>query len=280
MAHQVDNTKLSAAPQGTDIELVSNYFNDKCNCYSYAVQDYLAGHLSNQDNDDFHYLPRPGQTRGRTYSDLMGDNIEGMRRAIHEDGLNFAGASYPKNIPAGHYVICCFLEPKEYHFIRQNRDGSWSSKDGRGIPTTNDAFGEPLTNPENYYHGDKNYRFVGYFFVPEGGIQVGIKGHEIQKLNALNKHTKNPKEKQEQELLQHLTAVTEQGNQVVKQMRTLLNKKGLNTFLEMGKVWEDYLLSFDRVSRLCKAAGYTRRNLLVSSYTHPKNNPHKKGYQR
>ena len=93
--HWYDTSKLLAAPDD-DIELVSNYFNDKCNCYSYAVQDYLAGHLSNQNDDDFSYLPRPGQSRGKTYLDLMGKNIEGMRRAVHEDGINFAGMTYPK----------------------------------------------------------------------------------------------------------------------------------------------------------------------------------------
>ena len=96
--HRYDTSKLSSAPDN-DIELVSNYFNDKCNCYSYAVQDYLAGHLSNQNDDDFNYLPRPGQSRGKTYLDLMGTNIEGMRRAVHEDGINFAGMTYPKKIP-------------------------------------------------------------------------------------------------------------------------------------------------------------------------------------
>ena len=53
--HRYDTSKLLAAPDD-DIELVSNYFNDKCNCYSYAVQDYLAGHLSNQNDDDFNKL--------------------------------------------------------------------------------------------------------------------------------------------------------------------------------------------------------------------------------
>ena len=52
--------------------------------------------MSNQNDDDFSYLPRPGQSRGKTYLDLMGKNIEGMRRAVHEDGINFAGMTYPK----------------------------------------------------------------------------------------------------------------------------------------------------------------------------------------
>ena len=51
--HRYDTSKLLATPDD-DIELVSNYFNDKCNCYSYAV---------------------------------------------HEDGINFAGMTYPKKIP-------------------------------------------------------------------------------------------------------------------------------------------------------------------------------------
>lgn len=263
--------KLSAAPESADIDLVTNHFCEKCNCYSYAVQDYLAGYLGEHDNDDFNYLPRPGQSRGVSYLDLMGTNVEGMRRAVHEDGLNYAGLTYPKVIPPGHYVICCFLEPKEYHFIRQNRDGSWSSKDGMGAPTTRDCNGNPLKNPEDYYGGDKDYRFVGYFFVPEGGIRVGVKAFETNRLNDLNAHTKNPQERLEQAQLQELTALTDAGDKTVAEMRKVARQKGKDAYNDLNRIWGDYEAQAQTVAKHCKWAGYTRRSILKNAYTRPKN---------
>ena len=271
MSHQSESTKLSAAPESDDISLVTDYFNHKCNCYSYAVQDYLAGQLSDQSNDDFSYLPRPGQTRGHSYLDLKGRNVEGMRRAVHEDGIDFAGQTYPKKIPAGYYVICCFLEPNEYHFIRQNRDGSWSSKNGLGIPSRCDNFGGPLKNPEDFYRGDKAYQFVGYFFVPEGGIRTGVRGYETRHLEELKKRAKLPIEKQEKRILSELVALSDEGDRIVKAMQRLSQKSGINAVLEAKGLYESYSYRLAQMSRLCRIAGYVRKNVLKNTYTRPKN---------
>ena len=271
MANPKTLLKLSAAPDGPDIDLVTNHFCEKCNCYAYAVQDYLGGYLGEQDNDDFNYLPRPGQSRGVSYLDLMGTNLEGMRRAVHEDGLNYAGLKYPRVIPPGHYVICCFLEPGEYHFIRQNRDGSWSSKDGMGVPTTCDWQGNPLKNPEDYYGGDKNYRFVGYFFVPEGGIRVGVRACETNRLRQLEAHTKNPQEKIEKARLKELVALTDAGDKTVAEMRKIVRQKRTDSYQELHRVWSDYEDQARIVAKRCKWSGYTRRSILKNAYTRPKN---------
>ena len=270
MGHKPEPTRLSAAPESDDIAFVTNYFNEYCNCYSYAVQDYLAGYISKDIQADFDYLPRPGQTRGRTYQDLW-LSPEGMRRAIHEDGIDFAGMKYPKRIPPGHYVICCFLEPGEYHFIRQNRDGSWSSKDGRSPPTRNGADKKPLINPEDYYGGDKRYQFVGYFFVPEGGVRVGIRGYETRRLAALCERTQNPAEKVEKSVLEELVPLSDYGDYTVREMRDIFAKKGIIGHKEMTQLWDNYNARFLRKSKLLKNAGWSRISALKDAYTRPKN---------
>ena len=271
MGHQSEPSKLSAAPVSDDIEFVTNHFKERCNCYSYAVQDYLAGYISEDDQADADYLPRPGQTRGKSYMDLKGTNVEGMRRAVHEDGINFAGMQYPKKIPAGHYVICCFLEPGEYHFIRQNRDGSWSSKDGRDPPTNKDKDGDPLINPENYYKGEKGYKFVGYFFVPEGGIRVGVRGRETRRLKELQEHTKNPAEAIEKNMLETLVSLSNDGDQTVREMRNVYLNKGILGHSEITQLWDNYTMRFLRISKLLKNVGWRRRDSLKPAYTRPKN---------
>lgn len=275
MPDKSENTQLSSAPKSMDIELVSNYFCEKCNCYAYAVQDYLAGYFERRDPDDCYYLPRPGQTRGNHYMDLCGDNVDGMRRAVHEDGLMFAGKSYPKRIPKGHYVICCFLDAKEYHFIRQNRDGSWSSKNGYSLPTTKDAFGEPLTNPENFYHGDKSHYFVGYFFVPEGGIQVGVKGYENLLLKSLKEGVKDPRQQKQINLLESFCVLNALGKRTVQLMQEKFRERNAESAHEVSAIWESYVSHFDKFMRAFGPI-YNRRNLLKIAYTRPKNNPKNK----
>ena len=270
MSKSQNDTALSSAPPD-DIELVSNYFNDKCNCYSYAVQDYLAGHLSKNNNDDFNYLPRPGQSRGNTYTDIIGENVKGMQRAVCEDGLRFAGMKYPQRIPQGFYVICCFLEPAEYHFIRQNNDGSWSSKNGREPPTKKDAFGEDLKNPEEFYHNDPKYKFVGYFFVPEGGINVGVRAYEQRRLLELNKTAKRSEEKTERDTLLKLTSLSNYGNNVVKKIREIFQKKEGNVYEKIREVWEKYLDAFAEVSSFCADVKYDRKKALKAKKTRKKN---------
>lgn len=270
MPHQPDTSKLASAPLSDDIAFVTNHFKERCNCYSYAVQDYIAGYISEDIQADADYLPRPGQTRGRTYQDLW-LSPEGMRRAIHEDGIDYAGMKYPQRIPKGFYVICCFLEPGEYHFIRQNRDGSWSSKDGRHPPTRNGDDKKPLTNPENYYGGDKKYQFIGYFFVPEGGVRVGIRGYETKRLAALREHTKNPAEKFEKEVLEELVALSDDGDQTVREMRDIFLKQGILGHKEMTQLWDNYSMRFLRKSRLLKHMGWSRKSALKDAYTRPKN---------
>ncbi|MBR6411592.1 MAG: hypothetical protein IKS41_00315 [Alphaproteobacteria bacterium] len=270
MGHKSEPSKLASAPAGDDIDLVIKHFNDKCNCYSYAVQDYTAGYLTEDDHQDSQYLPRPGQTRGRTYKDLWW-TPEGMRRAIHEDGIDFAGMKYPKKIPAGHYVICCFLEPKEYHFIRQNRDGSWSSKDGRAEPTRNGADKKPLINPEDYYGGDKDYKFVGYFFVPEGGVRVGIRGYETRRLEELKRRTKNPSEEREKRILTELVALSDETDQVIKEIQQISQENGMNNALAVNNIWTEHRRKIKQISHFCRINGYTRCDVLKDAYIHPKN---------
>jgi hypothetical protein len=123
----------------------------------------------------------------------------------------------------------------------------------------------------HFYHGDKNYTFAGYFFVPQGGVRVGVRAYETKRLKELEKHSKNPKEQKEKEVLKQVSSFSDYADTVVQKVKSILRKKGINTFLEVASVWEDYLLQFSKLSLWCKSQGYVRKNTLKKSYTHPKN---------
>jgi len=260
------------APMSADKQMVDQLFRSYCNCYSYAVQDYFAGHLTGLSGtdrllNDGGYLPRPGQSRGNSYSDLKGTNIRGMRRAVCEDGLLFAGEKYPKHVPDDKYVICCFLEPNQYHFIRQNRDGSWSSKNGLDAVSLTDDKGEPLTDPENFYHHDPKYPFVGYFLVPKGGIRVGIRAYEEKKLAEFQRRPpKAPAQKTLRDLLQCAVQMTHDSDELKEMSYQMWDKAPY----ELDKLWQKYIQDMCAFAVFQKRVGLQRRSLLKIARTRTK----------
>lgn len=256
------------APASSDQLIVNQLFRHYCNCYSYAVQDYFAGHLTGLSGiQRSGYLPRPGQTRGKSYTDLKGKNIRGMRRAICEDGLLFAGEKYPQRVPDDKYVICCFLEPGQYHFIRQNQDGSWSSKNGPNEVTFLDSKQEPLTDPENFYHKDPTCSFVGYFFVPKGGIRVGVRAYEEKKLAELEKRSlKHPVQKKLRDFLRRSVQVTHESDEIKKKAFEMWTKNPK----DLLHLWNGYIQDICALALFLKRGGFQRPSLLKLARTRGK----------
>lgn len=238
------------APESNDKDLVNAYFCGTCNCYAYAVQDYFAGSFGGMDAG---YLPRPGQSQGRSYAGLLGNNVEQMKCALQEDGLVFAGMKRPEKVPDDKYLICCFLEPQEYHFIRQNQDGSWSSKNGLEDVSAKNDYGEEIVDPENYYHHDPKYPFCGYFLVPKGGIIVGLRAYEKKLLE------KGRLSQAQEKIIQACVDLTEKSKKIKNDIRLLFNsgnEQGANLKMEL------YRGMLDRLSLQCQRMNYSRRSCL------------------
>ena len=200
--HRVNQKIIEGAPASSEWRLFSEltFLCSTTNCYAYAVQDYGAGYLMSEKNRFFlheadGYLPRPGQTQGVSYEELYDEKfplrtpkstearMRLMRQALKQDGVLYQGKKYPKFVPSDQYVICCFLEGNGYHFLRQNKDGSWSSKNGVH-PVSSENYNHTASienNPEAYYGYREDCPFVGYFFVPKGGVPVGVKAHLLKK---------------------------------------------------------------------------------------------------
>ncbi len=101
-------------------------FNRSNNCYSYAMNrsGNLAGHLFGQAG--YH----PGERSGKRFGDLSCQDIFG---AAKRDGATpvESGGSCPAGFHKGRLFVNDSFMEGDYHWYRQNGDGSWSHKPGK-----------------------------------------------------------------------------------------------------------------------------------------------------
>ena len=130
------------------------------NCYAYAINKYdpYATQKRNPGN-----VMRPYGCQ-QVMEGVLRDNPEISR---HPQG-------YGKTCPKGHYkgFLAVDENPKtnDFHFWRQEADGHWTHKLGSNLPSSVDASGRPIRNPEmsNRDFGRHFYsESCGYFCVPK-----------------------------------------------------------------------------------------------------------------
>ena len=153
-------------PSGWEINYNPNIWNTyniqkSTNCYSYAV--------NNQK-----YVMQPGMHSGRSewnYANIT--NINFIEEYIEWDSqsLNFTFEPIDRDdvCSEGTYKIALVLDPgNDYHFYRQNSDGTWSHKRGTTEVINIDASGDIIYDPKyaNRNYGSINYSvFMGYYKV-------------------------------------------------------------------------------------------------------------------
>jgi hypothetical protein len=155
----------------------SERFQENANCYGYAVND--------RNNPEYGVNPGNRYDRSSTkieinsqdpslYQSFIRHTIEGAQI----DGLIFTGQQFLSR--KDYYRIALFVRQanpdentiNEYHWVRQNNDMTWSHKYGNQNVTNIDFAGRVITDITNADFDD--YRFIGYFLVPRGGIDAGI----------------------------------------------------------------------------------------------------------
>jgi len=143
------------------------------NCYAYALN------LKRNPITGNNFLPResgsfalqPGDLAGiKVNVNLMLTNsaylvglVEGDAIASGRTFKRIGGAD--EQISAGNWRVALVLAPGfDYHWYRQNDDGTWSHKLGESAVTNLDHSGAVITNPETASRGAYT-QFVGYFEV-------------------------------------------------------------------------------------------------------------------
>jgi len=141
------------------------------NCYSYAAND-PYGHPDDTK-------PQPGYSAGAPAASAgCGDILDGAAA----DGMPPMCID-PSNPPPGTYPVALVhghdaTGDEDYHWYRQDDDGSWSHKPGHDPATNRDASGNPIHDPQSadrngIPHGGYNYdEFCGYFPMPADGLNT------------------------------------------------------------------------------------------------------------
>lgn len=150
---------------------VRHYLREYTNCYSYAVNAQV-----NPTSGSLEFM-QPGQTSGVNIkpSDVL--DTDYLISLISDDantlGFLFESVEACDVCPNGTYKVALVVDNElpgyDYHWYRQNADGSWSHKPGSTSVVKNDASGEIILDPR-YCDRDcgdgLNYNlFVGFFAV-------------------------------------------------------------------------------------------------------------------
>lgn len=144
------------------------------NCYSYAL------------NNPTYYWAVPGMGFAKTttghflrsatsiFEAFPSD--EAYRHALidgsKKDGL--LPTTEPK-APEGYRLVALFISDKagnrDFHWYRQDDDGTWSHKDGRSAPSNKDDDGNIIQDPQATKHAAYPV-FGGYFLAPRHGVAL------------------------------------------------------------------------------------------------------------
>jgi hypothetical protein len=137
------------------------------NCYAYA--------LNFTTTPPYGHPLQPGELSGHTLTeaDITIDRIPELVRADSRvGGFTFTEATRDVACTAGTYKVALVVDPfyPDYHWYRQNPDGTWSGKSGLSRATDKDASNQTITDPatanRNYRQWGLNYSdFGGYFCI-------------------------------------------------------------------------------------------------------------------
>lgn len=165
------------------------------NCYAYAMNfrdpKLIAECRRNNGKDCRQYFPQPGALNGDRYALNAEDrrNCAVVEKLMMADVPELERSTYMDKCPAGKSKIALVVhEKQDYHFYRQNPDGSWSHKDGSNKVKDFDALKRKIMNPAaasrdyRWQGSDLNYRdFCGFYCAPrDRPILLGQGGKRVE----------------------------------------------------------------------------------------------------
>lgn len=126
------------------------------NCYAYVLNrrtGFPVGHKL-----------QPGEFSGDPLDSIDEINasriIELVRSDSEAEGFSFEESDAQSVCPDGSYKVALVVDPGvDYHWYRQNPDGTWSHKPGHAEVTDLDASGNPVNDPST---ADRDYGFPNY----------------------------------------------------------------------------------------------------------------------
>ena len=147
------------------------------NCFSYALRGNkfdpeLVAQCKSKDNCSVNF-EQPGSASGKRGA-MRKESLRTcpiVKKLTKSDlGKDFVESSFYKKCPVGYSKVALVVDKgTDYHWYRQNPDGTWSHKDGSNPVKNFDAFKNKIFNPKQAsrnYGDDLNYEdFCGFFCV-------------------------------------------------------------------------------------------------------------------
>lgn len=126
------------------------------NCYNFAT-DIRTDTRAQPGGPPFYYLYTcPLQTDA-----ALSDGLQA--------GVDLADLCHTSGLPEGHIVALLIWSNWDFHYVRMEANGTWSSKAGNFAATTLDNSGQPIVDPRTANFSP--YQFCGFFWV---GPEVNI----------------------------------------------------------------------------------------------------------
>ena len=153
------------------------------NCYSYCLNNQVYPRTN-----ELWYQQQPGEEVGYFFEkcEITGELIKDYA-AADAQSMGFSFTEVDKNTRCSPYTykVALVVDPgNDYHWYRQNADGTWSHKRGNGPVINTDASGNIIYDPEtaNRSYSGLNYsQFVGYYeitplnnlYIPTRSVNIG-----------------------------------------------------------------------------------------------------------
>jgi len=128
------------------------------NCYNYGT-DVLTNTFA-----------QPGVGSGQKWST---DTCADIQASAIRDGLQYIGQKLPKEKPSeGHFITLLMWPDTNFHWVRLDKDGTWSHKPGSTEVRNVDNNGKSITDPSTQDFSPWT-DFCGYFLVVPGQVIIG-----------------------------------------------------------------------------------------------------------
>lgn len=145
-----------------------HYYN---NCYTFAINQNVNPYTNEpfDDYDDCQPGWLGGEDKGRDYYESYEEFPKWIAKDLDDIGLNITPSTideYVEDKNAWKIAFCwCDGEcgSPDYHFYRQNKNGTWSHKQGVSFVRKVDDDGETIYNPQECNRG--RYNMFGGFFI-------------------------------------------------------------------------------------------------------------------
>lgn len=140
------------------------------NCYTYAINQHVNPY-TNKPYESYSYC-QPGLLGGvgkynRKHFDTDFDvYLKYIQADLYDIGYNITVSTYDEYVEddKAWKIAFCFERGYDYHFYRQNKDGTWSHKQGSSKVVRFDNSGNTIYNPEECDRGAYS-TFVGFYII-------------------------------------------------------------------------------------------------------------------